>query len=564
MTEKYLGALLKYGYFPKELPTVFTTDDFGRFSTEIIDEWQEKKIFSIESNLKVRVGNKRRSKQSSYKYKLPNSDMEVISKPKRGYERRNINITHPIPQALLAKEIAYNWKSIQRHLLKNRYCLDNIQINKSGARALKEINFRVHQAKKRFIEATCNWVVRTDITRFYPSIYTHSIAWAMYGKENVKAQMSVYDGALADRLDCLVRASNRNQTIGIPIGPETSRIIAEIISCDIDTKFFQQHPNEKPENIDRLQDDWFIGTDTLEQAESLLSSIARVYREFGLEINGSKTSIDHILAQSGTPWVAEIDSFLSHGPKPLSGARLREFLDLTLRLQSANQDSAAVSYSLAVIRSRNFNLDDIELLESFLLKAAILAPIAMDRICTLLINIQVKLGNLALKRVGARMKSLAEQNLENGNLYEAMWQIYTLRGLKIKSSSRKIAEGMEIYSGAAIPLILLDMQANDLFLSKLPVGKWEAAVHPDTILTDPIWLLGYEGIRKGWLADINGSMSTPFFDAMNQRDVVFYDPTRNVPRIRRGSLFKKRMQERAAVTSLLNALRGITGGVMEY
>jgi len=102
------------------------------------------------------------------------------------------------------------------------------------------------------------------------------------------------DDALADRLDILIRNCNRNQTIGIPIGPETSRVIAEIISSRIDDDFAADTDlNNK--DIDRLQDDWFIGVSTFEEAEDVLSKIARLYRDYGLEINGSKTSINHIL-----------------------------------------------------------------------------------------------------------------------------------------------------------------------------------------------------------------------------------------------------------------------------
>ena len=52
---------------------------------------------------------------------VPVCDPEVISKPKGVRERRDIAITHPIPQSLLVKEIAENWKSIQKWLSKQQY-----------------------------------------------------------------------------------------------------------------------------------------------------------------------------------------------------------------------------------------------------------------------------------------------------------------------------------------------------------------------------------------------------------------------------------------------------------
>src|SRR3546814_11832432 len=74
--------------------------------------------------------------------------------------------------------------------------------------------------------------VKTDSTRVYPSIYTHSIAWAILGKAHVKAShhTTAFKGHFANHLDKAVGAGQEGQTIGIPIGPDTSRIIAELRS----------------------------------------------------------------------------------------------------------------------------------------------------------------------------------------------------------------------------------------------------------------------------------------------------------------------------------------------
>lgn len=36
-------------------------------------------------------------RRNAYTYILRDAEAEIISKPKKGYERRNIHITHPIP-----------------------------------------------------------------------------------------------------------------------------------------------------------------------------------------------------------------------------------------------------------------------------------------------------------------------------------------------------------------------------------------------------------------------------------------------------------------------------------
>jgi hypothetical protein len=288
-------------------------------------------------------------------------------------------------------------------------------------------------------------------------------------------------------------------------------------------------PDIPRQRVDRLQDDWFIGVNTLEKAETVLSTITVVYRDYGLEINGNKTSINHIIASSGTPWVSEIGAFLSHRPGPIRAARLKELLSLSLRLQSEFPNEPVVNYVLSIVEGQQITSGDIEILESFLLKAAVISPISMNHICRIILNLQHKTEKVSRRRVGERFVVLAERNLEKGNIYEVIWLVYTLRGLKISLRSKMISELIEITSSSALALILLDMKSKGLCLSSLPTAEWIGRITKERVKSDWIWLLAYEAIRHGWLPDPSNVMAEPFFRAMASRNVVFYDPKRNVP-----------------------------------
>ena len=86
-----------------------------------------------------------------------------------------------------------------------------------------------NRAKGRFI-------LRTDIARFYPSIYTHVIPWAFHGKEQAKANRTE---GLGNELDRLVRTAQDGQTMGIPVGPDTSLVIAEAVAASLDADLSQ-------------------------------------------------------------------------------------------------------------------------------------------------------------------------------------------------------------------------------------------------------------------------------------------------------------------------------------
>ncbi|MCA2011028.1 RNA-directed DNA polymerase [Cereibacter sphaeroides] len=549
-------ALLSKGYFPKELPPVFTTEDFGRLSEDVLIRWESKNVFKIDKKSLGKTPCKRK-RRDAYTYSIECAEAEILSKPKRGYERRNLHITHPIPQALLAKELSQNWKSVQKWLSRQEYSLDEVSVSSEYERGVKEINFSAHREKTFYLEATADWLVKTDITRFYPSIYTHSIPWAAYGKEKVKSRMGYYKGSFADRIDLLVRACNRNQTVGIPIGPETSRIIAEVISSRIDADFQDHRLNLASHCVDRLQDDWNVGANTLEQAEDVITCISSIYRNYGLDINGSKTSVNHIQGTSRKTWISEIAAFLSHRSGSLCGARLREFIALSLRLQSEFQSEPVISYALSVIERAGLLHPDTREIESFLLKAAVVAPSSMDKICRIILNLDHSSG-VSAERIGQRFVLLAERHIEKGHHFEAIWLLYTLRGLKRPFKSKKLCELSENACSSALSLILLDMKKMRMGIGTLPKNEWEAQISPDSIHRDWSWLLGYEAFRKGWLNDKHGLLKGPFFAAMDVNDIVFYDSNRNIPTslsvVRKAAHLRKRQSHE--MKAFFAALRG--------
>jgi len=79
-----------------------------------------------------------------------------------------------------------------------------------------------HDLEKKF-----KHLRRLDISKCFNHIYTHSISWAAKNKEYGKE----FKGAdtFEGQFDHLMQLSNYNETNGIIIGPEVSRIFAEII-----------------------------------------------------------------------------------------------------------------------------------------------------------------------------------------------------------------------------------------------------------------------------------------------------------------------------------------------
>ncbi len=71
-----------------------------------------------------------------------------------------------------------------------------------------------------------------DVAKCFPSIYTHSFSWALKDKEYIKSNLQKTQ--FCDEFDRVMQFANYNETNGIVIGPEISRIFAEMIFQKID------------------------------------------------------------------------------------------------------------------------------------------------------------------------------------------------------------------------------------------------------------------------------------------------------------------------------------------
>lgn len=141
-----------------------------------------------------------------------------------------------------------------------------------------------------------------DVSKCFDSIYTHSMAWATKNRTFSKNNLNV-SSTFGDKFDEIIRHGNSNETNGIPIGPEASRIFAEILFQRIDTTCVQFLRTEFELNLGaqyellRYVDDVFIFAVDSETANHVYNVYADKLMEFNLHTNTEKSS------QSTRPFV---------------------------------------------------------------------------------------------------------------------------------------------------------------------------------------------------------------------------------------------------------------------
>lgn len=144
-----------------------------------------------------------------------------------------------------------------------------------------------HGLEKKF-----KYLRRLDISKCFNHIYTHSISWAAknkaFGKENKSED--TFEG----RFDDLMQHSNYNETNGIVIGPEVSRIFAEIILQSVDVVVVKDLSDNlivgRDYDIRRYVDDYFVFANDDRNLDIIQSALARQLSHFKLYLNAAKTT----------------------------------------------------------------------------------------------------------------------------------------------------------------------------------------------------------------------------------------------------------------------------------
>jgi hypothetical protein len=151
-------------------------------------------------------------------------------------------------------------------------------------------DYRYHRAEKKY-----NSMYKFDIGKCFDSIYTHSVVWALYNKDHIKDNISAAEKSFPGKFDTLMQNANFGETNGILIGPEFSRIFAELILQGIDkqvekelrTKHDLQFKNEY--EIYRYVDDYFLFYNEEAVKENILTLFKINLRQYKMSISDSKS-----------------------------------------------------------------------------------------------------------------------------------------------------------------------------------------------------------------------------------------------------------------------------------
>lgn len=143
------------------------------------------------------------------------------------------------------------------------------------------------------LEKRFSFMWMLDVSHCFDSIYTHSISWALKNKSFIKKHVA-HSNQFGQELDTLMQRSNNNETNGIPIGSEFSRVFAELIfqriDCNIESCLLSEHGwvNNKDYAILRYVDDFIVFCNSESSAEIITKIINVKLNEYNLQLNVNK------------------------------------------------------------------------------------------------------------------------------------------------------------------------------------------------------------------------------------------------------------------------------------
>jgi hypothetical protein len=334
--ELYDG-LVGYGLFAEKIPNFLTSIDFLTFT----------KTLSFPKN----------GKPKDY---IRYSSMRNINIP------RPMAIPEPFAYANQAKCISDNWTKLKSHF-NNKTINDTFKISRLHLRKLEDRfelfemnykNFSKDGDPEQDIIIKSKFVAIADISNCFPSIYSHSISWALVGKKIAKAKSKRVDkNEWFNQLDFYTRNLKYGETNGVLIGPHSSNLISEIILVAIDYELTKQG-FKYVRNID----DYTCYIYTQEEADRFFLSLSEELKKYELTLNSKKSKIIPLPLASVKNWVTKLNNFnftnsyTVNFKEAIRVKELKGFIDFTIELMlSEDSDASIINYAIKILSKKHLD-----------------------------------------------------------------------------------------------------------------------------------------------------------------------------------------------------------------
>jgi hypothetical protein len=476
--------LLSHGYFAPELPPCFVSEDLARNRKSIIR--------GVEALPPV---------QGKPAYRRFATEPSWFYFPRYGKDDRRHGVPNPISYLLLAKVIADNYIDLRKKAKKSGISASPPVFDWSGPRALMRSSIDLRDDFRIDLSSRREEFVSADIRAFFHSIYTHAIPWAIYGKPWAKANRDpIHYGNL---IDLLCRNSQDGQTIGLPVGPDTSRLIAEVLASAIDVKL-RDKLKYSGRDASRYIDDYTISSIDDQSGESLIAALRESAAQFELELNSEKSAIYPTSFRQDAGWKQAVRARIPGGIP--SYPAIQHFFYEIGRICVAHPDTNVEKFALQNARSALVRADGWKGIQSSLINAYRRNSSLVSFLVEMLILRQVERGDVDLRNakdfIEHRLPVLAQANRTG----EIIWLLFLAIRLNINLPASRLA-GLFEMENAMVALLVAYANSQRLIQGAVDFQNWDRSLDGEG-LRGPMWLYAYESAARG----INSRATTAFIE----------------------------------------------------
>lgn len=348
--ELYEG-LLAYGFFAEKLPPVFTAVPFFNYCKTVSNPfeagWNEYITFRVMRNIGI---------------------------------PRLMGIPNPFKYQRVCAEVRDNWDKIRAHfhLQTNgqSYRVSRIHVRKKyNEKRIFEMNYKdwrvdgnpeldlLIQGKRM-----SRYIVQADISTCFPSIYTHSIPWALVGKEKAKQTRS--DDIWYNNIDKMCSDMRNGETHGLLVGPHTSNLLSEIVLTVVDKKLY-----DKGYRYVRNIDDYDCYVDSHDKAQRFLRDLEEALREFDLPLNHKKTKIVELPIGIEKNWKHQLSDLPKVGVSGMvEYPQVNTFIDTALMIATETGNFAIINYAIKKLKGSKLSSNGKKLATKRFMHMAALYP----------------------------------------------------------------------------------------------------------------------------------------------------------------------------------------------
>lgn len=484
-------ALLGYNYLPtqrrkkEELPPIFVSETFTPATAA--------PLLAMKPNGKAR-----------------GFDLVEYRATKFNAVARSYAIPHPIAYARLSDCIATNWNLIEPFQMSDVSMIRPRQHRDKRIIIMDYENFASRASRVRRLAFNKRYVAKADITSCFPGVYTHAIPWAVVGKAAAKLTTK---GGWHNDLDVHARRCVRDETQGLPIGPGTSNIIAEILLSTIDKKLapeFQYVRGSGVNGMSRFIDDYSFYCDSFDEAERFIRRLDEELSELRLRLNPKKTTILTPTMPFGDLWATELALRLPTGIS-VDTYKCTNYLEFATSLASRHPEGSVLKYAASALVASSLSASAQEAALDYLLVLAVANPVLLPLLETLFDNTMV-LGNI---RYPARIIEILHDGALRHRSDAMAWTLYYCRKYNL-TIPPGVADAV-IKTEDCIALLTLFLTGQHLD----KITAWTATLDKtNSYALDRQWLLLYQMHISGYLSSDFCSVPDAF-DAMKAAGVTF-------------------------------------------